>query len=144
MHWTHLFVSRDARHELELELPQHAWPCFLQLKNLLSSHHQQCQQISHKPFTASSNLSSSPKINQSSPNIMAIQQRASGVFARAQSLVDRVVSPDTRGQFYSNVNTFAHEQPLLFVCFYSPSFRHSLSIPYFTQSQTPASTKKTP
>lgn len=46
---------------------------------------------------------------------MAIQQRASGIFARAQSLIDHVVSPDTRGKFYSNVNAFAHEQPLLFV-----------------------------
>jgi membrane protein implicated in regulation of membrane protease activity len=46
---------------------------------------------------------------------MAIQQSASGVFARAQSLVDRAVSPETRSQFYSNTNTFAHEQPILFV-----------------------------
>jgi len=45
---------------------------------------------------------------------MAIQQRASGIFARVQSLVDRVVSPESRGKFYSNVNTFAHEQPFLF------------------------------
>lgn len=44
---------------------------------------------------------------------MAIQQRASGIFARAQKLVDSVVSPETRGQFYNNVGTFSHEQPLL-------------------------------
>ncbi|KAG0652443.1 hypothetical protein D0Z07_1373 [Hyphodiscus hymeniophilus] len=44
---------------------------------------------------------------------MAAQQRTSGIFARTQALVDRVVSPDTRGRFYSNVGTFSHEQPLL-------------------------------
>lgn len=46
---------------------------------------------------------------------MAIQQRTSGIFARAQSLVDSAVSPATRERFYSNANTFAHEQPLLAV-----------------------------
>ena len=46
---------------------------------------------------------------------MAIQQRASGLFARIQSLVDRVVSPATRRDVYANINTFSHEQPFLAV-----------------------------
>jgi len=44
---------------------------------------------------------------------MAVKDRASGLFARGQQLVDRVVTPQTRSQFYSNVGTFATEQPLL-------------------------------
>lgn len=38
---------------------------------------------------------------------------AKGVYARAQRLVDRAISPDTRQRFYSNVSTFAQEQPYL-------------------------------
>jgi len=45
---------------------------------------------------------------------MAIQQRASGAFARGQSLVDKVVSPEARKQYYDKTMAFAHEQPLLF------------------------------
>ncbi|TAQ87994.1 hypothetical protein B7494_g3676 [Chlorociboria aeruginascens] len=45
---------------------------------------------------------------------MAIQQqKTSGIFARIQRLIDRVVTPETRSQFFSNVSTFAHEQPFL-------------------------------
>jgi hypothetical protein len=47
---------------------------------------------------------------------MAIQQRASGIFARIQSLADKIVSPETRKQYYDKAMAFAHEQPLLFVC----------------------------
>lgn len=43
------------------------------------------------------------------------RQRASGLVAKVQSLVNRIVSPDTRHQFYSNVNDFATEKPLLAV-----------------------------
>jgi hypothetical protein len=46
---------------------------------------------------------------------MAIQERASGIFTRVQKLVDRVVSPDARQQFYTNTSAFANEQPLLAV-----------------------------
>jgi hypothetical protein len=53
---------------------------------------------------------------------MAIQQRASGLFARAQSLVDSAISPSTRQQYYNNINAFAHESPLLFV---RPLLSHS-------------------
>jgi hypothetical protein len=52
---------------------------------------------------------------------MAIQQRASGLFARAQSLVDSAISPSTRQQYYNNINAFAHESPLLFVRLLSKS-----------------------
>ncbi|KAL3419462.1 hypothetical protein PVAG01_09684 [Phlyctema vagabunda] len=44
----------------------------------------------------------------------ATKQRASGLIARAQGLLDNVVSPNTRQQFYDNVTSFAHAQPLLF------------------------------
>lgn len=43
------------------------------------------------------------------------RQRASGLFIRAQNLVDRVVSPEARQKCYSNVKTFASEQPILAV-----------------------------
>lgn len=46
---------------------------------------------------------------------MAAQQRAPGIFARIQSLVDKVVSPSTREQYYKSTTTFAKEQPFLFV-----------------------------
>jgi len=48
---------------------------------------------------------------------MAIQQRASGILARIQSLVDRIVSPDARKEYYYKIVAFAQDQPLLFVCF---------------------------
>jgi len=38
---------------------------------------------------------------------------AKGIYARVQGITDRVVSPDTRQQFYTNVSNFANEQPLL-------------------------------
>jgi len=44
---------------------------------------------------------------------MAIKERASGLFGRVQGLIDRVVNPETRSQFYSNVSNFANEQPIL-------------------------------
>lgn len=45
---------------------------------------------------------------------MAVQQRASGMFARIQSLVDKLVSPSKREQYWNSTTTFAQEQPLLF------------------------------
>jgi len=48
---------------------------------------------------------------------MGIQQRASGVVARIQSLVDKVVSPDARKEYYSKTVAFAQDQPILFVRF---------------------------
>ena len=57
-----------------------------------------------------------PNSNSSSSRRMAIQQQKSGMFARAQALIDLVVSPSTRQQFYSNIATFSNEQPLLAVC----------------------------
>jgi hypothetical protein len=50
---------------------------------------------------------------------MGIQQRASGLIARIQSLVDKVVSPDARKEYYSKTVAFAQDQPILFVCFSS-------------------------
>lgn len=48
---------------------------------------------------------------------MAVQQRASGIFARLQSLVDSyIVAPQTRERYWNKAGTFAQEQPLLFVC----------------------------
>jgi len=46
---------------------------------------------------------------------MGVKNTASGVFGRVYRLADRVVSPETRSQFYSNVATFANEQPILAV-----------------------------
>ena len=46
---------------------------------------------------------------------MGVRNTASGVFGRAQQLADRIVSSDTRSQFYSNVATFANNQPILAV-----------------------------
>jgi hypothetical protein len=46
---------------------------------------------------------------------MGIQERARGVYTRAQGLSDRVVSRDTREQFYANVSAFATQQPFLAV-----------------------------
>jgi hypothetical protein len=43
------------------------------------------------------------------------RQRASGVYGRVVSLVDRVVSPETRSELYTNISGFSHEQPLLAV-----------------------------
>ncbi|KAN0114842.1 hypothetical protein V8E51_004386 [Hyaloscypha variabilis] len=45
---------------------------------------------------------------------MGIQQRASGLIARIQSLVDKVVSPDARKEYYSKTVAFAQDQPILF------------------------------
>ncbi|KAE9379297.1 hypothetical protein N431DRAFT_397538 [Stipitochalara longipes BDJ] len=45
---------------------------------------------------------------------MGIQQRTSGLIARIQSLVDKVVSPDTRKEYYSKAVAFAQDQPILF------------------------------
>ncbi|CZR54282.1 uncharacterized protein PAC_04165 [Phialocephala subalpina] len=46
---------------------------------------------------------------------MAVQQRASGVFAHVQSLVDSyIISPQTRERYWNQAGTFAQEQPLLF------------------------------
>jgi len=42
-----------------------------------------------------------------------IQDRTSQLFTRLQRLADRVVSPDTRNQVYTNISTFSREQPLL-------------------------------
>jgi len=41
------------------------------------------------------------------------RQVASDVFARAQRLLDSVVTPETRKQFYNNISAFANEHPLL-------------------------------
>ncbi|RDW60094.1 hypothetical protein BP5796_11700 [Coleophoma crateriformis] len=41
------------------------------------------------------------------------RQRASGLFIRAQNIVDRVVSPEARQKSYDNVKSFATEQPIL-------------------------------
>ena len=46
---------------------------------------------------------------------MAIQGHTSGVFARARNLIDRVISPATRSQFYNDVGTFSNEKPILAV-----------------------------
>lgn len=47
---------------------------------------------------------------------MAIKERASGVFGRVQRLVDvYVIKPETRSQCYSNIGTFASNQPILAV-----------------------------
>lgn len=46
---------------------------------------------------------------------MAVQQRASGIFAKIQGLVDKLVSPSQRRQAYDYTTTFAQEQPILFV-----------------------------
>jgi hypothetical protein len=46
---------------------------------------------------------------------MGIQELAGGVYARAQDLSDRVVTRDTREQFYTNISAFANEQPFLAV-----------------------------
>jgi hypothetical protein len=47
---------------------------------------------------------------------MAVSQRASGILARFQSLVDKMISPDTRSEYYSKIIAFAQDQPILFVC----------------------------
>jgi hypothetical protein len=46
---------------------------------------------------------------------MGVQQHASGIFARVQSLADKLVSPAKREQYWKSTTTFAQEQPLLFV-----------------------------
>ncbi|KAE8448185.1 hypothetical protein EG329_009789 [Mollisiaceae sp. DMI_Dod_QoI] len=46
---------------------------------------------------------------------MAVQQRASGIFSRAQNLIDSyIISPQTRERYWNQAGTFAQEQPLLF------------------------------
>ena len=49
---------------------------------------------------------------------MAIQQRASGIITYAQSLIDTIISPDTRKAYYYKTVAFAQDQPILFVCFH--------------------------
>jgi hypothetical protein len=66
---------------------------------------------------------------------MAIQQRASGIFAGVQSLVDKVVSPETRKQYYDKTTAFAHEQPLLFVCISSVPVHPRFQLPKFINDQ---------
>jgi hypothetical protein len=46
---------------------------------------------------------------------MGLQERAGGVYARAQDLSDRVVSRDKRERFWANISAFANEQPFLAV-----------------------------
>ncbi|KAH8815573.1 hypothetical protein F5884DRAFT_182918 [Xylogone sp. PMI_703] len=41
------------------------------------------------------------------------RQATYSMFSRAQRLLDRVVTPETRGQFYSNISAFANEHPFL-------------------------------
>jgi hypothetical protein len=48
---------------------------------------------------------------------MAIRQRASGIIAYFQSFVDKVISPDSRKEYYSKIAEFAQDQPILFVRF---------------------------
>ncbi|PMD58177.1 uncharacterized protein K444DRAFT_644112 [Hyaloscypha bicolor E] len=45
---------------------------------------------------------------------MAIQQRASGIITYAQSLIDTIISPDTRKAYYYKTVAFAQDQPILF------------------------------
>lgn len=45
---------------------------------------------------------------------MAVQQRASGILARFQSLVDKMISPDTRSEYNNKIIAFAQDQPILF------------------------------
>ncbi|KUJ20882.1 uncharacterized protein LY89DRAFT_638534 [Mollisia scopiformis] len=44
---------------------------------------------------------------------MAVQQRTSGVLARIQSLLNGIISPETRERYWNKIGTFAQEQPLL-------------------------------
>ncbi|KAH8595857.1 hypothetical protein B0O99DRAFT_144880 [Bisporella sp. PMI_857] len=44
---------------------------------------------------------------------MAIRDIPAGILARIQALVDRVVKPETRSQFYASIQTFATDQPIL-------------------------------
>ena len=46
---------------------------------------------------------------------MGVKNTVSGVIGRVERLVNRVVSPDTRSQFYTNIATFANAQPILAV-----------------------------
>ena len=41
----------------------------------------------------------------------------SGTIARIQSLVDKLISPDTRKEYHYKLVAFAQDQPILFVCF---------------------------
>ncbi|KAH8752138.1 hypothetical protein F5882DRAFT_61471 [Hyaloscypha sp. PMI_1271] len=45
---------------------------------------------------------------------MAIQQRASSIITYAQCLIDTVISPDTRKEYYNKTVAFAQDQPILF------------------------------
>ena len=46
---------------------------------------------------------------------MAVRDIPSNLIARAQSLLNTVVKPDTRQQFYTNISAFANDQPILAV-----------------------------
>jgi hypothetical protein len=48
-------------------------------------------------------------------NRMAIRDIPSNVITRVQSLLNTVVKPDTRQQLYTNIGSFANEQPILAV-----------------------------
>lgn len=88
-------------------------PCFFHLAKALA-----VAQIPQIPQSdAKVTRRPSPEISLQLPYLaMAIQQRVASIFARIQSLADKVVSPETRKQYYDKTMAFAHEQPLLFVC----------------------------
>jgi hypothetical protein len=46
---------------------------------------------------------------------MAVRDIPSNVITRVQSLLNTVVQPDTRQQIYTNISSFANEQPILAV-----------------------------
>lgn len=53
------------------------------------------------------------------------RQVANDAFSRVLRLVDSVIAPETRQQFYNNISAFAGEHPLLAVRHPSSSFAHS-------------------
>jgi hypothetical protein len=97
-YWSRVF---DALHQ----------SCFSHPKNSPAAHiHDNIAKVDHHPFQ---------EIFLRLPTAMANQQRVSGIYARVQSLVDRVISPATRKQYYDKTTAFAQEQPLLFVSYSS-------------------------
>ena len=56
---------------------------------------------------------------------MAVRDIPSNIITRVQSLLNAVVRPDTRQQIYTNISSFANEQPIL-----------AVRLPYFNNQST--------
>jgi hypothetical protein len=112
-----LYIHIQKPYQLDLSYTYRCVTCLslpnselTQTSPTVPSHNSQCvNNISYCRLSSSVTQSNSIIVS------MAVQQRASGMFSLTQSLVDGIVSPQTREHYWNKTGTFAQEQPLLFV-----------------------------